>query len=78
MKLFTEYLLVDANRGLVLRFGDDASEQHMCHMRDLYSIIYKHLTPLHIAAVDALGDLHILEMGHEANPPLRNTDKRHR
>jgi hypothetical protein len=78
MKLIQEYILVDANQGLVLRFGANTSEQHMCHMRDLYSIIYKHLTPLHIAAVDALGDLHILEIANEANPPLRNTDKRHR
>jgi hypothetical protein len=75
MKLFPEYILVDANRVLVLRFGDDTSEHHMCHMRDVYSIIYKHLAPLHIAAVDALGEEHILEMGNEVNPALRNKDK---
>lgn len=69
MKLIQEYILVDANRGLVLRFGANTSEQHMCYMRDVYSIIYKHLTPLHIAAVDALGDLHILEMDGEAPSP---------
>jgi len=66
MKLIQEYILVDTNRSLVLRFGDNTSEQDMCHMRDVYSIIYKHLTPLHIAAVDALGELHILEMDGEA------------
>jgi len=67
MKLFPKYILVDANRNLVLRFGNDASESHMCHMRDVYSIIYKHRVPLHIAAVDALGELHILEIANEAN-----------
>lgn len=75
MKLFPEYILVDANGSLVLRFGDNTSEQDMCHMRDVYSIIYKHLAPLHIAAVDALGEEHILEMESEADPPLRNKEK---
>lgn len=70
MKLFPEYILVDANRGLVLRFGDDTSEQDMRHMRDVYSIIYKHLAPLRIVAVDALGEQHVLEIDSEADPPL--------
>lgn len=75
MKLFPEYILVNANRGIVLRFGDDMSEQHMRHMRDLYSVIYKNLAPLHIVAVDVLGEQHNLEMENEADPPLRNKDK---
>ena len=75
MKLFPEYLLVDSNRSLVLRLSPDASASDMRYMRDIYSVIYKHRAPLHIAAVDALGELHILEMDGEANPPLRNKDK---
>ena len=68
MKLLTEYLLVDKDRKLVLRFGSDTSSHHMLHMRDVYSIIYRHLAPLNIAAVDALGELRILDLArHEAD-----------
>jgi hypothetical protein len=70
MKLFPEYILVGANLSFVLRFGEDASEHHMCHMRDVYGIIYKHLAPLHIVAIDVLGEHHILEIDSEADPPL--------
>ena len=74
MKLFTEYLLLDGTHKFVLRLNDDSPE-HMRYWRDVYSIIYKHRAPLHIAAVDALGDIHILEMDDEADQPLRNKDK---
>jgi hypothetical protein len=68
MKLFAEYLLVDRDRKFVLRFGSDTSSHHMLHMRDVYSVIYRHLAPLHIAAVDVLGELHVLDLDrHEAD-----------
>lgn len=59
MKLFAEYVLVDPAGEIVL-YITNSSPQHLRNMRDLYSVIYK--SSLRIAALDVLGELHIIDL----------------